>query len=208
MARIPAVNPSQAGLKTKLVLRFGPRMMEKLTGTRPDNGMEPIAIYAHAPKLLGGLLKLEQANAKVDRVDNDLKILAQLRASTLIGCEYCIDLGSQIARRSGLSDEKLLALHRYRDSGMFTDLEMLVLDYATAVTRTPVDVPDALFDKLREHFDNPQLVELTGVIALENMRSRINGGLGIGASGFSEGMVCAVPEAKGSPAVLSAAPRG
>jgi 4-carboxymuconolactone decarboxylase len=195
MARIPGVSPSEAGLKTKLILRLGPRMMEKLTGSRPQNGMEPIAIYAHAPVLLGGILKLEQATAKADRVDENLKILGQLKASTIIGCEYCIDLGSQIARRSGLSDEKLLALPRYRQSGVFTDVEMLVLDYAAAMTRTPVDVPDDLFAKLREHFDNAQLVELTSVIALEGMRSRFNWAFEVGAAGFSEGMVCAMPEA-------------
>jgi len=194
MARIPTVSPSDAGLKTRLILRLGPRMMEKLTGRRPENGMEPIALYAHVPALLGGILKLEQATAKVNRVENRLKILAQLKASTLIGCEFCIDLGSQIARRSGLTDEELLALLRYRESGLFTELEMLVLDYAVGMTRTPVEVSDDLFAELREHLDNPQLVELTSLIALEGMRSRFNWALGVGAAGFSEGMVCAVPE--------------
>ncbi len=56
-----------------------------------------------------------------------------------------------------------------------------------------MDVSDALFAELREHFDDAQLVELTHVIALENMRGRFNGALGVGAAGFSEGMVCAVP---------------
>ncbi len=194
MARIPAVRPSDAGLKTKLILRVGPKMMEKLTGRRPENGMEPIALYAHAPALLGGILKLEQATAKANRVESRLKILAQLKASTVIGCEYCIDLGSQIGRRSGLTDEELLALPRYRESGLFTELEMLVLDFTVGMTRTPLEVSDGLFSELRKQFDNPQLVELTSVIALEGMRSRFNWALGVGAAGFSEGMVCAVPE--------------
>ena len=197
MARIPAATPSQAGLKTKLILRFGPRMMEKLTGRRPEKGLEPIAIYAHAPELLGGILKIEQATSKAKRVDDGLKNLAQLKASTIIGCEYCIDLGSQIARRSGLSDEKLLALPHHRESGLFTALEMLVLDYAAAITRTPVEVSDELFNALREHLDEAQMVELTSVIALENMRSRFNWALDVAAAGFSEGMVCAVPEVAG-----------
>jgi 4-carboxymuconolactone decarboxylase len=194
MARIPAVTSSQAGLKTKLILRFGPKMMKKLTGRRPENGLEPIAIYAHAPELLGGVLKIEQATAKANRVDNGLKNLAQLKASTIIGCEYCIDLGSQVARRSGLSDDKLLALSRHRDSGLFSELEMLVLDYAAAMTRTPVEVSDELFAALRERLNEAQMVELTSVIALENMRSRFNWALDVTAAGFSEGMVCAVPE--------------
>ena len=98
-----------------------------------------------------------------------------------------------------MSDDKLLALARYRESGMFTDLEMLVLDYAAAVTRTPVEVSDELFAQLREHFDNAQLVELTSVIALEGMRSRFNWASGWGRR-LSDGMVCAVPQPAGGAA--------
>jgi hypothetical protein len=77
---------------------------------------------------------------------------------------------------------------------------MLVLDYAVGMTRTPLEVSDGVFAELREHLDNPQLVELTSVIALEGMRSRFNWALGVGAAGFSEGMVCAVPESTGATA--------
>ncbi len=59
--------------------------------------------------------------------------------------------------------------------------------------RTPVDVTDALFARLRAHFDDAQLVELTYVIALENLRGRFNLALGVGPAGFSDGMVCAAP---------------
>ena len=61
------------------------------------------------------------------------------------------------------------------------------------MSRTPVEVPDELFDKLRRHLDEAQLVELTHHIALENMRGRFNRALGIGSAGFSKGMGCAVP---------------
>lgn len=61
------------------------------------------------------------------------------------------------------------------------------------MSRTPVDVTDALFARLRAHFDDAQLVELTYVIALENLRGRFNLALGVGPAGFSDGMVCAAP---------------
>ncbi len=61
------------------------------------------------------------------------------------------------------------------------------------MSRTPVDVPEALFARLRAHFDDAQLVELTYVIALENLRGRFNLALGVGPAGFSDGMVCAAP---------------
>jgi 4-carboxymuconolactone decarboxylase len=137
---------------------------------------------------------MEGATAKLDRFPERLKVLAELKAATMTSCEYCIDIGSQIARRAGLSDEQLLALPRYRESDQFDALERLVLDYAVGMSRTPVDVPDELFARLRQEFDAVQLVELTNVIALENMRGRFNLALGFGSAGFSDGMVCAVPE--------------
>jgi alkylhydroperoxidase family enzyme len=77
---------------------------------------------------------------------------------------------------------------------MFDDLEKLVIDYATAMSSTPAMVSDELFAALREHFDERQLVELTNVIALENLRARFNSAFDMTPAGFSEGMVCAVPE--------------
>ena len=62
------------------------------------------------------------------------------------------------------------------------------------MSRTPVQVSDELFDALRKHFAVPQLVEMTAIIAVENMRGRFNLALDIGATGFSEGMVCAIPD--------------
>jgi AhpD family alkylhydroperoxidase len=137
---------------------------------------------------------LEQVTAKLDRVEERVKVLAEMKAATLTHCEWCIDIGSQIAHRAGVSDEQLLALSRYRESELFDDLEKLVLDYAVGMSRTPVSVSDELFSELQSHFDEAQLVELTNVIALENMRGRFNLALGIGAAGFTEGTVCAVPD--------------
>ena len=63
------------------------------------------------------------------------------------------------------------------------------------MTRTPVEVPDGLFAKLHETFDEPQLVELTATIAWENYRSRFDHAFGIESEGFSEGAFCALPVA-------------
>mgnify|MGYP001600730147 CR=1 FL=1 len=97
------------------------------------------------------------------------------------------------ARDPGATDAEILALPSYQTSPLFSELDKLILDYAVGMSRTPVDVPDELFDRLRQHLDDGQLVELTHHIALENMRGRFNLALGIGPAGFSDGMVCAVP---------------
>ena len=196
MTRIQPVQPSEAGPLTRVVLRTARRKTGQLAGRHTDKMIEPLEVFAHSPRLLLGYGMMELANEKARRVEHRLKELAQLKAATLSHCEYCIDIGSSIARRSGLSDEQLLALPCYRDSALFSDLEKLVLDYASGISVTPVDVSDELFAALREHFDEAQLVELTSVIALENFRGRFNLALGIGAAGFSEGMVCAVPETR------------
>ncbi|HUY44408.1 MAG TPA: carboxymuconolactone decarboxylase family protein [Streptosporangiaceae bacterium] len=197
MARIARVPARGAGLGVKLAYHFTRRSIRQLTGRAPDRMIEPLEVYAHVPGLLRGYGRLEQATARLQRVDKRLRALAGLKAATLTQCEYCIDMGSQISRRWGLTDEELLALPAYRTSALFTDLDKLVLDYAVGMSRTPVHVPDTLFAELRSHFDDAQLVELTHLIAVENMRGRFNLALGIGAAGFSEGMVCALPATTG-----------
>ncbi len=195
MTRIAGVSARRAGLLVRIVYGFTRRSLAQLAGRDLKQMLEPLEIYAQIPGLLLGYAILEWATANLDRVDTRLRCLAELKAATLTHCEYCIDLGSQAARLAGLSDEQLLALPRYRESELFTELEKLVLDYAVGMSRTPVDVPEALFARLRRHFDDAQIVELTHVIALENLRGRFNLALGIGAAGFSEGRVCAIPAA-------------
>lgn len=68
-----------------------------------------------------------------------------------------------------------------------------MLEYADAMTQTPVEVSNALFARLREKFDEAQLVELTSAIAWENYRARFDHAFGIEGENFSEGTVCAMP---------------
>jgi len=61
------------------------------------------------------------------------------------------------------------------------------------MTQTPVEVSESMFAKLREHFAEAQLVELTATIAWENYRARFDHAFGVEAEGFSEGSYCALP---------------
>jgi AhpD family alkylhydroperoxidase len=189
------VKPADAGLKVKLIYWLGPKMMKKLPGRDPQtgNGIEPLEIWAHQPKMMFGMGKFNQAVRKGKSVDGRLKNMIELKGAQMIGCEYCVDLGSQICRNSGFSDEELLALARYRQSELFTEREKLALDYAVAVMRTPVEVTDELFAELKEHFSDEQVVEITALLTVVNL-NRLNAALGIGSAGFSEGMVCVPPD--------------
>jgi AhpD family alkylhydroperoxidase len=195
MARITGVPKGKAGPLVKLVYRLGPRMTKKLTGREPQtgSGMEPVEIWAYQPKMMVGMGKFNQAVRKGKSVDERIKNLVELKGAQMIGCEFCVDLGSQICRNSGVSDEELLALPRYRQSDLFTDREKLALDYAVAVMRTPVEVTDELFAKVKEHFSDTQLVELTALLTLVNV-DRFNAAFGIRSAGFSDGMVCVPPD--------------
>ena len=85
------------------------------------------------------------------------------------------------------------ALGGYATSPLFSETEKLVLEYADAMTETPVEVSDALFAKLREKFTDAELVELTASLAWENYRARFDHAFGIEAEGFAKGSYCATP---------------
>jgi len=201
MARIEGVRKSQAGPMVRLVYGFGPRMMKKLTGRQPQagNGLEPFEIWAHQPKMMMGMGRFNQAIRKGKTVSERIRNLVELKGAQMIGCEYCVDLGSQICRNSGLSDDELLALPRYQSSDLFTAAEKAALDYTVGVMRTPVDVTDQVFARLSEHFSVQQIVEITALLTLVNV-DRFNAAFGIGSAGFSEGMVCVLPDRPASAA--------
>ncbi len=87
-----------------------------------------------------------------------------------------------------------MALPDFEDSAAFNEVEKLVLRYAAAMTNTPVGVSEELFEALRRHFDERQLVDLTSAIAWENYRARFNHAFSIEAEGFYRGALCLLPQ--------------
>jgi alkylhydroperoxidase family enzyme len=199
MARIQGVPQDQAGPIVRLVYRLMRRGTKKMTGREAahGSGIEPIEIWAYQPKMMSGMGKFQGAVRKGNTVDERLKYLVELKGAQMIGCEFCVDLGSQICRNSGLSDEELLAIPRYRQSDLFSDREKVALDYTVAVMRTPVEVTDDLFARMQEQFTDEQLVEITALLTVVNL-DRFNAAFGVGSAGFSEGMVCLVPDRPGA----------
>jgi alkylhydroperoxidase family enzyme len=195
MARIEGVPRSQASLMVKLVYRFGPRAMRKLTGRDPQagSGIEPMELWAHQPKMMMGMGRFNQAVRGGKAVSERIRNLVELKGAQMIGCEFCVDLGSQICRNSGMPDSDLLALPRYQSSDLFTEQEKAALDYTVGVMRTPVEVTDEVFARMKEHFSVKQIVEITALLTLVNT-DRFNAAFGIGSAGFSEGRVCVLPD--------------
>jgi len=195
MARITGVPEDKAGPMMKLMYSFMRRGMTKMTGREParNSGIEPVYVWAVRPMMMMGMGFFNGAVRSGKALDERLKNLVEIKASQMIGCEYCVDLGSQICRNSGFSDAELLAVPRYRSSDLFTEREKTALDYTVGVMRTPVEVSDELFARMKQHFTDKQLVELTALLTVINL-DRFNAAFGIGAAGFSEGMVCLTPD--------------
>lgn len=199
MARLQPRPPRGLDLVRRLIYRTATRLYG-----RP---MEPNQILAHHRPLLLGYGAVAMAHERYSKtIPHRLKMLAMIRAAQLMGCEWCMDFGSYLAQSSGIEADTLRDLAHWRESPWFDDLDRLVLEYSEAMTQTPVAVTDELFARLREHFDERQMIELTMSISLENMYSRTNWALGIESEGFSEGMYCVRPDAEGARALVTGLP--
>lgn len=173
------------------LIRLSERIASRKFGGRVP---EPMTLMAHLPLLLHTYSGLELAFERSHRTPDNLKALAEMKAAAVAGCEWCLDFGSWLSLRSDVTERQLRELREYRTSDAFTEDERLVIEYAEAISRTPVDVPTELFERLRERFDEPQIVELTWAAAIENMRARFNWALGIESQGYCKDGTCALPD--------------
>lgn len=162
------------------------------------NRLDLVRALVRRPQLLVGTALYEVAIGLSARVEARLKILAELKVAALVACEYCLDIGSALARDAGISEAQLRELHRYGVSDAFDDEERLVLELAEAMTRAPTVITEDLRSRLDRGFSRAELAELAAVIAWENQRARLNQALGVRPSGFSDGELCAVPEPPGT----------
>ena len=89
-----------------------------------------------------------------------------------------------MSSKLGVSNEKIDALPNHATSPLFTDAEKVALEYADAMTDTSRDVSDELFARLRQHYDDDTIVELTMIVAWENASSRFNRAFRIPSQGF------------------------
>jgi alkylhydroperoxidase family enzyme len=95
-------------------------------------------------------------------------------ASHAAGCQYCVAHQVSGALRLDVSEAKLAAIWDYETSPLYTDKERVALEYALAAGTVPNEVSDGLFDRLKLHWSEDQIVELTGAIALFGFLNRFN----------------------------------
>lgn len=146
--------------------------------------------WARSPKLFLGVAFLY---GMIDRnsspLDPELRSLVTVRVSQINLCGFCVDLNTSTLLKRGVSLEKIEELGDWRESDLFEPRERVALAYAEAVTRSDQEMAKDVFDCLKDFFDEDAIVELTGLIAFQNMSSKFNRALGIPAQGF-----CALPD--------------
>jgi alkylhydroperoxidase family enzyme len=183
--RIPKAEIS--GAYGALVKLFARRMVgDEL----PDN----LYVYFHNKPVLKAVLSFSGKVRRWDALDPTLSSYAQLASAGVIGCSWCLDFGYFMADNDGLDLAKVREVPRWRESDVFTPLERDVLEYAEAMTVTPPTVTDAMVAHLVEQLGAPAVVELTQVVAVENMYSRFNSAAGLHSQGYSD--VCELPLAR------------
>jgi alkylhydroperoxidase family enzyme len=165
------------GIYGAIVKRMSRRMLGDVA--------EPVEVAWHNRKVLNFSFTVGRKAEKWDQCDESLKSFAHMAAVALVGCSFCLDLGYFMAHNEGLDEAKAREVPRWRESDVFTPLERDVMEYAEAMSQTPLTVTDELSARLLDRLGPAALVELTAFIALANMYARSNIALGVTSQGFS-----------------------
>jgi len=154
--------------------------------------LEPARLWGRLPR---SFLALTLLYRSLDRagspLDPGLRSLVQVHVSQINSCAFCVDLNSAASIERHAARDKLTALEDYEGSSLFSEREKAALAYAGAMTDSRRGVDDALFARLRREFADDEIVELTALVAFQNLSSKFNAALGVPAQGF-----CAAPGAK------------
>lgn len=148
------------------------------------------------PLVLASTVTHETALLFSNRLEPNLKELAELKVAGMVSCEFCLDIGSALALYGGLTERQLADLPRYRTSDAYSDVEKAVLAFAEAATATPAVGEDLAErrEELLKYLTKTQVAELAATIAWENQRARLNQALGVRPTGIADGLACALPE--------------
>jgi alkylhydroperoxidase family enzyme len=155
--------------------------MRRMIGEVPDSA----EVMWQNPQVFKDMMGFGRKTEKWDRVDPNLASFASMAAASQIGCSFCLDFGYFMTHNKGLDAAKAREVPRWRESDAFTPLERRVMEYAEAMSQTPLAVTDDMSAALLEDLGAPALLELTTRIGWMNVTARANIALGIEAQGFS-----------------------
>ena len=173
--RIPAAEIT--GFKGALIKRFA----KKSLGRVPSS----LGVYWHNQKVMMSMAGIGGKVQKWDACDEQLKSFAHMAVAAQVGCSWCLDFNYFEVHNKDLDMVKAREIPRWRESGVFSPLELEVLAYAEAMTLTEPTVTDELVASLRTQLGEAAVVELTAIIAFANFTTRANVALGIESDGFA-----------------------
>jgi AhpD family alkylhydroperoxidase len=136
--------------------------------------------------MLGMNLFFKLIASKSSKIDASLRTLISVRISQINNCEFCIDMNSHLFFESKGETEKINQLKNWQESNFYSLKEKVTLEYAETITITGRSVSKELQTKLLEHFKKEEIIELTAIIAYQNLSSKFNSALDIKPNGFCE----------------------
>ena len=123
--------------------------------------------------LAQALLKLSFESQK--RLEHSLLRLVEIRASQINGCAYCLDMHTKDARAAGETEQRIYTLNAWRETPFFTDRERAALEWTEAVTLVADQgVPDDVYERVKQQFNEEELVALTFAVVVINSWNRLN----------------------------------
>jgi AhpD family alkylhydroperoxidase len=151
--------------------------------------LDPGMLWGRSPWVFGAVALLYGAlDRRGSPLTPALRSLVTVRVSQINHCAFCVDINSATLAKRGVAMNKIEALGAWRDSSLFSPEERLALDYAEAMTITAPGVTDDLRQRLKRHWNDDTIVELTGLIAFQNLSSKFNAALDVPSQGF-----CSLP---------------
>lgn len=158
---------------------------------RYGKDFDPLAVMAHNPRFLIPYVGMNTFAHGKTRLAPEVRSLAMLLVGELNRCSWCIDFGRHESEKTGISADKLTAVASHRTHPAFSPAERAALAFAEEAAQIGAGVSDETFARVREHFDEREIVELTAAVAAEKFFNTFNAALGIEAQGF-----CALPAAR------------
>lgn len=163
---IPETDPSIAELVT---------FYNETLGFCP-NSVRTMQIRPHLAEAFINLNKAVMENH--GRITSSMKRLIAYISSYAAGCQYCQAHGIRAAERYGASEDQLQHVWEYKTHSSFSNAERAALDFAVAASTIPNAVDEVIAKELRKYWDDGEIVEITGVVALFGFLNRWNDSMG------------------------------
>jgi len=151
--------------------------------------LKPGLLWGRSPWLFATVAMLYGAlDRRKSPIEPILRSLITVRVSQINWCAFCVDINSNTLLQRANSQDKIDSLNDWKHAECYTEREKIALEYTDAMTYSDQQVSSELMSRLKTVFSEDAIVELTGLIAFQNLSSKFNAALDVPAQGF-----CKIP---------------